>query len=67
MNSPTFAELSKEEYLYFCDLIISGSEMANYLLHSKSASKTIQEHALYWQLITKKFKPMIRKRLRMTA
>lgn len=55
-----FAQMTTEEYVAFCDLIICGSEMADYLRTTQSVSKKIRKHALYWEKLTQRFKPLIK-------
>jgi hypothetical protein len=51
--------LYDQEYTRFCDLIICGSEMAKYLTTTQT-SKTMREHAHYWQKICIDLKPFIK-------
>lgn len=51
--------LLEEEYVYFCDFIICGSEMAEYLAEHKIVKKTMRNHACYWLKLIKKFKPFL--------
>ncbi len=54
--------LYDQEYTCFCDLIICGSEMAKHLANTKT-SKTMREHARYWQKICIDLKPFIKDNL----
>ncbi len=51
--------LLEEEYVYFCDFIICGNEMAEYLAEHKIVKKTMRNHACYWLKLVKKFKPFL--------
>ncbi len=52
--------LFNEEYIHFCDLIICGSEMAQYFIAKPTPSKIFRQHALYWQQLVKEFKPFLK-------
>lgn len=54
-----FISLSKQEYIDLCDLIICGSQMAEYLLATQRTCIILREHARYWQKLAKKFKPLL--------
>lgn len=58
--------LSKEEYVFFCDFIVCGSEMAEYLAEHKIVKKTMRNHARYWLSLVKKFKPFLQNSLKQT-
>jgi hypothetical protein len=55
--------LLKEEFVTFCDFIICGSEMAEYLAEHKIVKKTMRNHARYWLSLVKKFKPFLKNNL----
>lgn len=55
--------LLKEEYITFCDFIVCGSEMAEYLTEHKLVKKTMRNHARYWLNLVRKFKPFLKNNL----
>ena len=53
--------LFEEEYLDFCDLLICGTEMAEYLEKTRSIRKSAREHAIYWRQLIQKFRPFLQR------
>lgn len=58
-NPNSFIPLTEQEYVAFCDLIICGSEMAEYLLTTRRIATPVREHARYWQKLAQKLKPLL--------
>lgn len=58
--------LSQEEYQFFCDFIICGSEMAEYLAEHKLVKKSMRNHARYWLNLVRKFKPLLQGAIKQT-
>jgi hypothetical protein len=51
--------LFDQEYTFFCDLIMCGSEMAKYLSTVSKVSQQARAHANYWRKISQEFKPYL--------
>ncbi len=60
-SSPSRASitLSPEDYIHFCNLIVCGSSMAEYLLSLSRSSKSAKNHAQFWQKLVGHFKPYL--------
>lgn len=52
--------LNQKEFLHFCDLLICGSEMSEYLIKNQNCSHASKRHAVYWQKLAKEFKPFLK-------
>ena len=50
--------LFEQEYVNFCDLIIYGSEITEYVIR-RPAKKDIGKKAAYWQFLAKQFSPFL--------
>lgn len=53
--------LSEQEYLRFCDLLICGNEMAEYIDAIKNAKTNTRRHVKYWHHVAIEFKPFLEK------
>ncbi len=51
--------LSGKEYIKFCDLIICGTTMAEFLISLPRQYKLVKEHANYWLNLVPNFKPYL--------
>lgn len=51
--------LCGEDYVSFCNLIVCGSSMAEYLLSLSRSSELAKNHAQFWQKLVVAFKPYL--------
>jgi|GEM_PF-4659687 len=58
-NRGRFVQLTEQEYIVFCDLLISGNYMADYLSAASRTPHSLADHARYWRQLAKHFKPLL--------